>query len=698
VVLDGLGADVEPAADLGVREALAEEVEHVVLPGREVVEGHPGPGARGTEAAEQRGGAVDVGLSSQALEDGHGCPGVGHRRRLVAGGRQRPGPLEQDRPAQHRALLVVEVALGRGQPRRGLGRLAARRRHASRGQIRLGSQRRRVAGVGDDREAFGGRARPVDITRELDLDEGSEELALSEPVGDDGVETAVQRGGGEVVLATGEVHEGERERGGRPVLEAAQQLSGLVDAALQHAQVRQPAPGVGTVGVGAAVLPRLDQGRLALGPPSDATEDGPVGEPAMGVQHLGSTAEAVEEELGDEAGPLVGPLRRAGVVAGRQHGAEARRRHLEVVHLAGGERGHGLVEASEAVGGAPLRDEGVAAVGQRPDLEARVAEGDGDGERLVGSGGQLGEIRRLAGDVGEQHVAPLDAWSLALEQTIRPAHPTAGGGVVAERGTVELGQAGRHPGCPAALTQLAVAAERVLPLGACTGPVVVAVAEAGEQLVGVGRVGRLDGREERADRFLHPPLGEQGLHVRHGAQGTYGGAVAGTIVVSGAPGTGKSTVALGLADALARPLLSLDVLKEALADVLGLGDEDWSDRVGDAAAEVVFRLARSFPAAVAEGWWRRERRVRAIEEFAGCVEVFCRCDAELAVARATARLGVTRHPIHRDTINPALLDGLATTVREAQPLGLGAALIEVDTTEPYDMDDLVARVQAANWV
>jgi len=58
------------------------------------------------------------------------------------------------------------------------------------------------------------------------------------------------------------------------------------------------------------------------------------------------------------------------------------------------------------------------------------------------------------------------------------------------------------------------------------------------------------------------------------------------IVVSGAPGTGKSTIARALGADLRFPVLSLDPVKEALADVLGLGDEDWSNRVGDAAAEV----------------------------------------------------------------------------------------------------------------
>jgi pantothenate kinase-related protein Tda10 len=55
------------------------------------------------------------------------------------------------------------------------------------------------------------------------------------------------------------------------------------------------------------------------------------------------------------------------------------------------------------------------------------------------------------------------------------------------------------------------------------------------------------------------------------------------IVVSGAPGTGKSTIAAALGAALRFPVLSLDPIKETLADVLGLGGRyrgAWRDRRG----------------------------------------------------------------------------------------------------------------------
>jgi predicted kinase len=170
------------------------------------------------------------------------------------------------------------------------------------------------------------------------------------------------------------------------------------------------------------------------------------------------------------------------------------------------------------------------------------------------------------------------------------------------------------------------------------------------------------------------------------------------IVVSGAPGTGKSTIAGALGDALRFCVLSLDPVKEALADVLGLGDEDWSNRVGDAAAEVVFRLAAEFPDVIAEGWWRGARRERAVKEFAGAVEVFCHCDPQLAAERSAARRGAGRHPIHRDVINPAGVGSaahVASLAATVTPLGLGGPLVEADTGRDGAGAGAVAAVRAA---
>jgi len=167
------------------------------------------------------------------------------------------------------------------------------------------------------------------------------------------------------------------------------------------------------------------------------------------------------------------------------------------------------------------------------------------------------------------------------------------------------------------------------------------------------------------------------------------------IVVSGAPATGKSTIAAAVAAELRWPLLPLDPLKETLADVLGPGGEDWSDRLGDAAAALIFRLTAQFPDAVAEGWWRGARRELALAAFTGAVEVFCRCPPELAARRMRDRHGVSRHPIHRDVMNPAIADRAFELARTVTPLGLGAALVEADTGQDGATVRAVAAVRAA---
>ena len=139
------------------------------------------------------------------------------------------------------------------------------------------------------------------------------------------------------------------------------------------------------------------------------------------------------------------------------------------------------------------------------------------------------------------------------------------------------------------------------------------------------------------------------------------------IVVSGAPGTGKSTIAAALGAARRFPVLSLDPIKEALADVLGLGGEDWSNQVGDA----------------------------ALGEFADATEVFCHCDPRLASDRAKARIGHGRHPIHRDVINPAMTARPAELAATVTPLRLGAGLIEVDTGAPDAAESAVTAVRSA---
>lgn len=63
------------------------------------------------------------------------------------------------------------------------------------------------------------------------------------------------------------------------------------------------------------------------------------------------------------------------------------------------------------------------------------------------------------------------------------------------------------------------------------------------------------------------------------------------IVVSGAPASGKTTLARRLASDLGFPLLEKDGIKESLAEAIGTSDREASKRIGAASFRVLYDLA-----------------------------------------------------------------------------------------------------------
>jgi predicted kinase len=78
------------------------------------------------------------------------------------------------------------------------------------------------------------------------------------------------------------------------------------------------------------------------------------------------------------------------------------------------------------------------------------------------------------------------------------------------------------------------------------------------------------------------------------------------VYVSGAPGSGKTSLAVPLAAALGYALLAKDRIKETLHDALGAPEPDraWSRRLGGAAMELLWALAADAPAVVIEANFR----------------------------------------------------------------------------------------------
>jgi len=115
------------------------------------------------------------------------------------------------------------------------------------------------------------------------------------------------------------------------------------------------------------------------------------------------------------------------------------------------------------------------------------------------------------------------------------------------------------------------------------------------------------------------------------------------IIVTGAPATGKSTLAPLVARRYGSTLLTKDEIKEELFDILGAGDASWSRRLSDASFSTMFALAGdalgSGGSVVLEGNMRvgeHEGAIHALLARASgirCVQVLCTVAEDVRRAR-----------------------------------------------------------------
>lgn len=168
------------------------------------------------------------------------------------------------------------------------------------------------------------------------------------------------------------------------------------------------------------------------------------------------------------------------------------------------------------------------------------------------------------------------------------------------------------------------------------------------------------------------------------------------VVVAGIPASGKTTLATALAARLDWPLLSKDVIKEALFDSLGTGDLEWSRRLGRAGHVVMYALAASITTVIVEAHFQRgvaEPELLALDR--RMVQVYCRCPIELAAERYRRRIDdPDRHAGHlREHQGDQVTERWMTDT--PTPLDLpDAGLIEVDTSGPVDTAAVATAIRA----
>jgi predicted kinase len=173
--------------------------------------------------------------------------------------------------------------------------------------------------------------------------------------------------------------------------------------------------------------------------------------------------------------------------------------------------------------------------------------------------------------------------------------------------------------------------------------------------------------------------------------------LAGLVVISGSPGSGKTTLARQIAPRLGAVLISKDEIKEILWNVLGDDVVDESRRIGQAAIQLMYAMAARSPLAVVESFfWRGLSEPDLLRLDRPMVQIYCDCPTDTAEQRYRERATDPRSGRHPRHVPLGDLDAKIARWRSvsAIPLDLSAPLLRVDTTTSISIDDVVLFVES----
>ncbi len=164
------------------------------------------------------------------------------------------------------------------------------------------------------------------------------------------------------------------------------------------------------------------------------------------------------------------------------------------------------------------------------------------------------------------------------------------------------------------------------------------------------------------------------------------------VVVTGRPGSGKTTLAHVLAREIGCPVISRDEIKEGLVNSLENGgalDTDPQWHVYGVFFETIKLLLSNNITLVAEAAFQHELWIQGLDLLQGSARtrlVVCNIDPQLARSRFIER-GLSdsnRTRFHGDRAVHASKDGIELPISEYEPPRLDAPTMRVDTSDGYD--------------
>ena len=164
------------------------------------------------------------------------------------------------------------------------------------------------------------------------------------------------------------------------------------------------------------------------------------------------------------------------------------------------------------------------------------------------------------------------------------------------------------------------------------------------------------------------------------------------VIVNGPPGSGKTTLAKAVAARLELPYISKDLIKEALMTVLAVEDVPSSRLLGRAAIAAMLSVASASPrGAILDANFDRSVAGEDLDALPGQVmEVFCTCPRELCLARYRER----QHGRATGHFDSERTDDEIWNDNVTRPIGAGWPLVEVDTSQAVNLEQLVRSLEA----